>query len=467
MERKNSTIEIAQILENLEIILRSGVKNNINAIEAYLNKLDDYDLLNEEWLSISNNIKSYIQREAEEALLQRNDWGAILGATGVGKSKIIIDKLSNEVSLGKNNIKALLVVPTQRLRDNNWKDEFDKWGKLDIWENNVERCCYASFNKYENTEWDYVILDELHNITEDNVQFFKNNSTKKLIALTATRPKSTIKIALLKGLNILPVYQLNLEESIKLRIVNPYNINIISVPLDTENAYIEVGKENNKFFTTEAANYNYLTKNITKVKRERFNYAVTARKHFLANVLSKQKATKYILENIIPKDKRTIIFCGSKEQANKLCNYRYYSKPTKPRKLRGIETDSEIAKYNKKLKRYEKEIENYQGDKALESFMTFQINRLSCIDAINEGINILNIDYAVLNEIDSNPQNFFQRMGRILRFRVGIDGTIFIIMSRDTQEEVWMRKGTKGINQSKIRWYNFEDIINNKIKIKL
>ena len=53
-----------------------------------------------------------------------------------------------------------------------------------IWENNVESYCYASGSKVKGNEYDLVIMDEAHRITELSYEFFKDNKIKlgKVIA---------------------------------------------------------------------------------------------------------------------------------------------------------------------------------------------------------------------------------------------------------------------------------------------
>ena len=64
-------------------------------------------------------------------------------ATGAGKSKIPIDYIKANPDISK----VAILVPTEELRDNNWREEFEKWDALDIWENKVESHCYASGSK--------------------------------------------------------------------------------------------------------------------------------------------------------------------------------------------------------------------------------------------------------------------------------------------------------------------------------
>ena len=66
-------------------------------------------------------------------------------ATGVGKSKVFI-MLCVEILKLNPDAKLCLLVPTEKLRDHNWKEEFDKWGHADIYKK-LDRYCYVSAKK--------------------------------------------------------------------------------------------------------------------------------------------------------------------------------------------------------------------------------------------------------------------------------------------------------------------------------
>ena len=110
---------------------------------------------------MSKNLRrETLQKEALQAVLDNNGSGILCLATGVGKSKIAIDYCRLLHSQLKKKLKCLLVVPTEKLRDTNWADEFCKWKSKVIYTDCVERTCYASFNKFKNQEYDLVILDK-------------------------------------------------------------------------------------------------------------------------------------------------------------------------------------------------------------------------------------------------------------------------------------------------------------------
>lgn len=424
---------------------------------------------NEEKEEITSIIKDKVQKEAEQALSVNNNWGCIGAATGVGKSKIAIDKI---ISLLKFNsfAKILIVVPTIRLRDKSWIKEFYKWNwngntsiiTNDVWKDNIDKSCYISIAKIKGKEYDLVILDEGHNLNENNCELFVNNKIKHCIWLSATDPNKD-RIKILHNLNLRKIYSITSDEAVKLGIIAPYEITIITTKLDDKVPYIKAGTKTNPFFTTEKSNYQYLTNN-------RFSnpLGLIKRMQFIYNLKSKTEAAKYIL-SLIPEHLRVVIFCGSKKQANEVCENRYYSKPISPRKLSEKAKSNQIDKYNKELLQYKTDIEIYNNTVKgkLDLFNSEDINRISCVEALNEGHNIHNPDIGLMNQLSSKSLDFVQRIGRIIRYRPNHVGKIFIICASETEDFNWVRKALKDIDISKVKWLSFDDIKSGKVTITI
>lgn len=445
------------------ILLLPSIKPHIDEIEDIRYKLLD-KITDVENLNITNEIKAKVQKEANEAIDRNNGKGAVLMATGTGKSKVAIDRACNLINTVQHNSKSvLLVVPTEKLRDEGWKNEFTKWGNQEDW-SYVEATCYASLNTYVRRDWDLIILDEGHNITENNAQFFFSygNSWKEIILLTATKPTSQIKIDILTKLGVFPVYTLSLDEAIKLGITANYEVTIVQVPLDNKHSYIKSGNKEKTFYQTELAKYNWLSRNVLYTSNP---LSRIARMQFIGNLKSKNVAAQFILANVIPDKARGLIFCGSKEQADLLCEHRYYSKPTKPQKPRK-DTLRAAEKYVEGLMKYETQKRDWQGDDSLEGFKIGDIDRMSCVMALNEGHNVADdLDYALIAQLNSKELDLIQRMGRVLRFRVGHTGKIIIICSKDTIDVDWVKKAIRRLDINKIRWIEYEDLLSKKEQI--
>lgn len=366
-----------------------------------------------------NKIKSGIQLDALKTIRENKGKGILAMATGTGKSKIPIDFIKSR----KKSINSIvLIVPTEELRDNNWKKEFEKWGCAELW-NKVKPICYASASKYiQYDEIDLVILDECHNITENNSMFFNQNICKNIIGLTATLPKED-KMNILKSVGLDVTYSLSLDEAVKLGIVSPYNITVIYTELDDINKNVKSGNKQNIFYTTETSAYNFHNKRVSTSYGKSKQMAVLSRMRFIYNLESKRKAAEYLLENVIPKDKRTLIFTGSIEHANSLCSDNFHSK----------------SKGN-----------------SLQNFIDLKINRLSCVEALNEGINIPLVHYGLATQLNSNGKDIVQRLGRLIRLFENHSAHLYILCCKDTVDETWVNNALSEFDPSNIEYITFE-----------
>ena len=439
-----------QLLDRLNCILNSkdSIKNYIEEVYSIRQQLVDYITVEEEW-DISNSIRNKVQLEANTSLKNHNNFGSVFMATGTGKSKVGVNLAVEKVSENKYS-NGLLVVPTEKLRDEHWKDEFSKWGASSIYEKNIIRTCYASLDNFKDYVFDFVILDEGHNITELKEIFFKQNVIKSCVLLSATKPKDQIKVDILKRYNLFTRYELFIDDSVKLGLIAPFEIDVIYTTLDNINKYIKAGNTSNVFYQTEKQRYNFLSKNNSSL-------GYINRMRFIYNLRSKTQAAKYILDNIIPKELRTIIFCGSKLQSIELCSRRFFSKPTLDKKHR-----------NNLIKKaeYQYLIDNYEEDRAYNDFKENKINRMSCINAVNEGHNLPLIDCGFIVQINSNELHLFQRLGRIVRYRPGYIAKMIILCVKDSADYNWIQSAIKNLNGVNINYYEFSRLQMNIDKIK-
>lgn len=425
----------SQATEGYSFLSRAGV---ISAL------MDEYP---ETPTSVANYIKGQIQKEAVDYWKADGEWGFVVAATGVGKSLIAINAVIETMKSDNSNDNFLVVVPTEKLRDENWKEEFQKWGHESVWDGNVQRECYASISRLEGNTYDLVVCDEAHNLTENNIEFFKQNSVQRLLCLSATPPQDETKKALLKELNVKIVYEVDLDTAVKLRLVAPYEILIVETRLDSVDKYIPAGSKDKPFLSTELSNYTYLT---NLMKKQMFStnpqmkkagtFTAMKRMRMIYNLKSKTEAAKVILSKI-SQQYRVLTFCGSIEQAESLAN-----KPN-PSDLQ-FPGDNTPHTFHSK-----------SGDYWLKKFQSLEVSRLTCVKALNEGMNIPQVDYGVVVQLDSNERSIVQRIGRLIRYRKGHIGKIIIIIAVDTQDEKWANKALENLDQSKIKRVRYENIV--------
>lgn len=424
------------LLDSAPII---GNEWKIGELEKLLNNIEDN---HPEILQTSVfKVKDAIQIEAEKTWYNNNAWGLLAMATGTGKSKIpinILDTVYHQIDKLPQVTKVLLIVPTEKLRDENWKDEFTKWGCEDIYSSCVQRTCYASLDNIKDQEYDLVIGDEWHNFTEAKMPFFRNNKVHRLICLTATPPnpdKDILKIQLNKTLSIKTIYEVPLDIAVRLKLVAPYDVTIVECRLDDITKNVVGGTKDKPFMTTEKQAYDYKTKLVNTAMyssnptmKKVLKFRILDRMRFLKNLDSLAKNTIFILNNFIKPDERTLIFCGGIPQANKICQYTFHSET---------------------------------NDRDFENFKNKKISRLACVSALNEGHNIDDIETIVCVCPESGDKTITQQIGRGVRFAVGHRCRVIIIIVTDTVSEKWMDKAIINLDKSKFRRVRFANLINN------
>lgn len=398
-------------------------------------------------------IKTQIQFEARIAIHKNFGSGLVTMATGVGKSKVPID-YAKEVVIEDDGI--ALLVPTEKLRDENWKLEFEKWEASDLWDKTTS-LCYASASKIKGKKYSLAIVDECHNITELSLQFFIDNDIRDVICLTATEPEDESKRLMIQQISKGHVYDLPLDKAVELGIVAPYNINIVFCELNDVDKTVKLATKNkHTYYRTEKAHYEYLTSVINNIggpgvtmtmsMHNTKKFRIMERMRFIYDLKSKTDCSKYILDNLIPKDDRTLIFCGSIDQTIALCNRRYFSRPSYSKK---------DAKPDRIVK-VESQLQFYEASKGYNDFKKGKINRLSVIKAVNEGDNIEGLDSALVAQLTSKELDLIQRLGRIIRYRDGHSATMWIVCALGTQDFEWLQSAISSFDKERINYFFFD-----------
>ena len=383
-----------------------------------------------------------VQQAARKAWNDGGQWGLLAMATGTGKSLIAVQEATLLQDTAKGEANILLVVPTEKLRDNNWQDEFTKWNSSVVYDT-IQRSCYASILKIEGQVFDLVILDEGHWLTAANSKFFQKNSIKRLLVLSATppvapNPKSKVKDSINEQ-----KYKLFVQHRIKTDFYYPieqartdglvadYEIWVVRTQLDNATKYIEAGPKAKRFPQTEKQSYDYLTKMIQKFAIAK-NYVMVKvksleRMRLIANSMEKLEACKMLLEKC--KGNRILVFGGSIDQIEKLLPGQvYHSKSGKA------------------------------GHAYLAKFMAEEVDECGTVAAANEGLNFPNLDIGLIAQISSDARALVQRIGRIIRFRPDHTSIIFIVVAQGTQDEKWLEAAFEGMDRSQIKYINAKDL---------
>jgi len=369
--------------------------------------------------------REILQKEAEEIWFKNNCQGCLGISVGSGKSWLAMKIHKKLHFIG---MKVLLVTPTIILHEKNWKIEYEKFERLDLYKE-LTRCCYVSLGKYNPDDFDLIIYDELHNISEANIEKFvqfTNPNKTKVLGLTGTPPDKGEKKQWFKA--YFPVvYSSTLDESAG-KIVNDFNLNIIIMELDSKNKNILSGTKAKPFYSTEQKAYEYLSHRIVKCQ-ERSDYngvkwASLSRKVFLENLDSRIIIAKKIKDKYLLKEK-AVIFAPTILKAIELCSDAIHSK----------------AK-NKNI---------------LQEFIEDKISLISSVRMLNEGVTLPGLTSGLICKLDSTDKTIFQQIGRMLR-NPGKISEIYLIVYKNTVEEIYLNNLLKEISKERIKYLDVKTL---------
>lgn len=356
-----------------------------------------------------------VQQAALDAVKGEKRAGLAL-ATGVGKTLVGLMHLERNLKYSNN---VLLVGPKKAIYQS-WKDEAIKFNKH-LLLNNIKFVTYLSLHKVNPNDFDIVYLDEAHSLLDSHREFLENYNGI-ILGLTGTPPKNNGSEKSLLMNEFYPIkYEYLTDDAISDGILNNYKIIVHELKLDNQHKSIEAGKHK-KFYTTELANYNYWTNRL-----ENANYGKESticrimRMKAMMTYPSKEKYTKVLMNSIKSK---TIIFANTQEQADKLCKHSYHS-------------------------------ENANSEENLDLFKKGEINKLSCVLQLSEGINIPNLKQGIILHAYGNERKAAQRIGRCLRLNPKETAMIHILCYKGTIDEKWVIDALASFDQTKIEWKNY------------
>lgn len=377
-----------------------------------------------------NGRKDYVQKKALTEWLNNLGRGTIEAATGVGKTRIGVLAAAKELA---NNPSAVvyICVPTTTLKEDDWPDEFRKWGHGDLLKK-VKIITHAIMPKtIAKSDVDLVVWDECHHATDKSSAFFNNNKVFKILGLSATLPSTTRNEQDLEKREIIDklcpsVFQVPLEQAIQLELVADFEVKVLKFNLDSVRIY-NYGTEEKPLKQTELEHYKHWSKKIAqsmyihKLKRMKWTF-IQKRLDLIMNLPSKARLAKQCMDSILKENERTLIFCGSIDQSIELCGENVYNSQT--------------------------------GTGALDRFQRKEIHYLGVVAALNEGKNIVDLDQSLIAQLNSNSRTLIQRIGRNLRIRPGHKALIVVLVAKDTADEDWFKEAFSVLEPSRVKIYH-------------
>lgn len=397
----------------------------------------------EQSLAKREEVQSLATKVALDVLLDKGKAGLVIG-TGVGKTKIAIDivkgLLASE-SYPDPSRKILILVPSERLRDNDWIKGLDKFG---LSRENVVLECYQTAYKWVDTHWWAVIADEQDfSLTPEYSAFYLNNAKHFLIGMTGFVTDE--KKELMMSLN--PIcFEYSTQDAQRDGILNPTKFYEVRFPvghLKTIPVRFKKNGVEREFRQSENAAYEYFHKNYSKAlmefrvnekdrraaelvieslankadkdaaewieTKEKLIKATKAsdaafgkmkkwagkRKTLIHTLESSAKVAKELIRVIHQQPgNKVLVFSALTEQADKICEHTYHSK-------------------NKDLNK-------------IQLLSDGKINTCGVCQAVNRGVNLDEVNVLIKESYVGSETDFQQQHGRGVRLRP--DQTMYFIV---------------------------------------
>src|ERR1700749_124384 len=336
-----------------------------------------------------NKEKEKIQEEAVNLLAKADYRGIVILPTGTGKTLVLINCLQ---ALYKPGMRVLYTCDSQKLRDEGFKAELDKWGAGHL-DDKIEKCCYAGAYKKENEEYDILLADEGdYGLTQEYSKLFTNNKFKYIIFVSATLEAKKRKLAK----SIAPiVYEKKIKEIEDKKVVNKANFFLVPYLLNQlENRqYVEYNEKFSKMLSAKRAARNAVE---SQKLDKALEFLTLSRIHFLAKLDSSAYICKKLLDYLDAEhpESRVIIFCGLTEQADRVCTHSYHT---------GNEKEDHLGMFERG-----------------------EINKIAVCGKINRGINVKGVNKMILENYNRSETLLIQRTGRGRRLEVDDTLDIYI-----------------------------------------
>jgi superfamily II DNA or RNA helicase len=391
--------------------------------------------------------KDKVQKEAISAWKKSGKKGTCEIITGLGKTFIALHAL---YTMPKNKDVHLFLAETTD-RETDLKKDVAKYNEIfgkDVFKDyKLEFYCYQSAYKWKDKEFGLVIADEIHDsLTPSYSAFYRNNSYKAIIGLSATVERGTTyetdrgdiytKGEILD--KIAPVcFKYGLKKARVDKTSRDLDVYVILNKLDDKDKYIKAGSKSKTFFQTEKAAYDYWDKQHKQsffildqtLKTLKIRITATKRSNILYNLKSKIPIVRKLVDNL---DSKTIVFGNSLDSLLQI-------------------TPNVVSSRNKEEK----------NQQIRDSFEKGKIKTIGSFKKLKQGANLDGLDNCIMMSYYSTSKDLIQRIGR-LRDN-GRKGNIFIILTQGTQEEVWLKKMLEDVQHLNITYCPDVDFVINKL----
>jgi superfamily II DNA or RNA helicase len=274
-----------------------------------------------------------------------------------------------------------------------------------------------SAKKYVNEEFDYVILDEIHEYSNNQLDV-TNELVKRIptIALTGTATTTTLRnIEKRTGLQV--EFEYTIEDAVRDGILCDYEINVHLVELDDRILQYE-SKKGKKYTEKRWMAINEFLRNKTKN-----SFLDNKMINIVQNSISKLRKTKALLKG--SGDERVLVFCGTTKMADSL----------------------EIPVYHSKEK----------DEETFRQFCEGEIPKIATVKMAKAGIKVIPINRALFNYMNGSPETACQSMCRVMAKELWNEdkkAIIDVVALKEKFELSRLKTALMWLDKNKIKWIN-------------
>lgn len=333
--------------------------------------------------------------------------------TGYGKTKVAIDLINHicdRVFRNDESPTTILILVAKTVHKQTWKNEIEKWGGIKSDYITIE--CYESLKNYENSCFDVVVADEMQHLSEARIDVLETiHINESFIGLSATikRDMRDYFIHSHKA----EVIKCGLKEAVEDEVLPEPTVYLLPLTLDNSIYKYRTKRFGKEVTTTQKGYYDSVSSLIEWYKDKYFNSRNERMKNLWLSTAGKRlkwcaEQKEALVLSLLDKFRnyKTLTFCSSIEQSERLGKYNITSK-------------------NKKSAEY------------LNMFNNNKIKHITACSILNEGVNLTNCRIGIFCNLNSSEIVVKQRVGRILRHKSPI---IIIPYFKDTREEELVQK---------------------------
>jgi superfamily II DNA or RNA helicase len=357
------------------------------------------------------SLRDQRQKEFADVWLNHGKFGILNLCPRFGKIYTTINALEKLPA----NSNILIAYPDVKIKDA-WEEDF-KTRKYN--NNNISYTTHLSLKKYTDYYFDVIIIDEIHLLSEAQIEACKELTVYNqcVLGLTGTLSSWTEK-TLLEELSLSVIAHYPIEQAIEEGVIVDYEITVIKVPLDnvTKIQYKNKLKTEKQQFDA----YGYVINKMQYGGGDTM-FLRLSRMRIVQNSLAKLNKTKELLDK--NKDDRILVFCGLTKIADSLGIPSYHSKST------------------------EKDI--------FQDFAEGKGNHLAVVKIGNTGVTYKPLNKVIINYFDSNAENLAQKINRCMAMEYNTPDKkahIYIISSNEEVELKWLNKALEFFDKSKIKF---------------